>query len=109
GYDFWTLVENRTPPAIDGTDSSTEVLNVLYPAEQATDDEIHLTSADAIIADFIHAQQMEKEWKEAKDEAANRVKILMGNYSIGYAGNYKVSWKPVVSNRVDTDALKKAG
>ena len=109
GYDFWTLVENRTPPAIDGTDSSTEVLNVLYPAEQATDDEIHLTGADAIIADFIHAQQMEKEWKEAKDEAANRVKILMGNYSIGNAGNYKVSWKPVVSNRVDTDALKKAG
>lgn len=109
GADFWRLVENRTPPAIDGSDSSTEVLNVLYPPELATDNEITLNGADAIIADFIHAQKMEKEWAEVKDEAANRLKALMGNCSIGYAGSHKVSWKPVTSNRVDTDALKKAG
>jgi len=109
GYDFWTLVENRTPPAIDGTDSSTEVLNVLYPPEQATDDEIHLMGAEPILKDFLYAQQMEKEWKEAKEEAANRLKSEMGNYSTGYAGNHKITWKPVISNRVDADALKKAG
>ena len=109
GSDFWQLVESRTPPAIDGSDSSTEVLNALYPPEKATNDEIHIIGADSILADFLHAQQMEKDWKEAKDEAANRLKEKMGNCSIGYTGSHKLNWKPVTSNRVDTDALKKAG
>jgi putative phage-type endonuclease len=109
GQDFWELVERKTPPEIDGTESSTEVLNVLYPPEKATKDEIHIIGADSILADFLHAQQMEKDWKEAKDEAANRLKNLMKNCSIGYTGSHKLSWKPVTSNRVDTDALKKAG
>lgn len=110
GKDFWELVENRTPPAIDGTESSTEVLSILYPAEEVIDEEINLgNGAGPIVADFLHAQQMEKEWKEAKEEAANRLKSMLGESSRGTAGIHKVNWKPVTSTRVDADALKKAG
>lgn len=109
GADFWTLVENKTPPAIDGSDSCTEVLNILYPAQEAVDDEVPLSGAESIVTDFLQAQQMEKEWKEAKEASANKLKAMLGDNSRGITSSYKVNWKPVTSNRVDTDALKKAG
>ena len=109
GRDFWTLVENRTPPAMDGTDSSTNVLNALFPAENVTNDEIHLIGADAVLGEFLRAQQMEKDWKAAKDEAANKLKAQMKDHTLGRVGRHLVSWKPVMSTRLDTDALKKAG
>lgn len=109
GSDFWQLVENKAPPAIDGSDSCSEVLNILYPASETVDDEIHLSGAEPIISDFLQAQQMEKEWKEAKESAANKLKAMLGDNSRGLTNTYRVNWKPVTSNRVDTDALKKAG
>jgi len=108
GRDFWTLVENRTPPAIDGSDSSAEVLSILYPAEQAVEKEIVLPdTAQSLIDEYNQAQEMEKVWKEAKEAAANKLKSLLGENTIGRVGNHKVSWKPVTSKRIDTEALKK--
>lgn len=108
GRDFWTLVENRTPPAIDGSDSSAEVLSILYPAEQAVEEEIALPdTAQSLIAEYNQAQEMEKTWKEAKEAAANKLKSLLGENTIGRVGTHKVSWKPVTSKWIDTEALKK--
>lgn len=109
GRDFWVLVESRTPPAIDGTESSTSVLNTLFPADDSIDDEIHLAGVDVLIDDFLRAQQMEKEWTLAKNEIANKIKAKMGDYTIGRAGRHKINWKPIVSTGVDTRALKEAG
>jgi putative phage-type endonuclease len=110
GRDFWTLVENRTPPAIDGSDSSAEVLSVLYPADKAIEEEIDLPNdAESFVTEFTHAQNMESHWKSKKDEAANKLKALLGEKTVGLTFAHKVCWKPVTSTRVDTDALKKAG
>lgn len=105
--DFWHLVENRTPPAVDGSKASTEVLNLLYKPEESTEDEVQLPDdAEAVIADYNHASQMIKDWEEAKDKAANRLKALLGKNSLGLTNTYKVSWKPYSTNRLDSKALK---
>lgn len=105
--DFWQMVENRTPPAVDGSQASTEVLNLLYKPDDTTDDEVRLPGeTEAIIADYKHASEMVKTWEEAKDEAANRLKALLGNNSLGYTPTHRVSWKPFSSNRLDSKTLK---
>ena len=110
GQDFWTLVENRTPPEIDGSDSSSEVLSILYPADESVDDIITLDGlAESYIKEFQAAQSLEKQWKEVKDEYGNKLKALLGEHITGEVACYKVNWQPVTITRSDTDALKKAG
>ena len=89
-------------------DSSAEVLSILYPAEQAVEEEIALPdTAQSLIAEYNQAQEMEKTWKETKEAAANKLKALLSENTIGRVNTYKVSWKPVTSKRIDAQALKK--
>lgn len=49
-------------------------------------------------------EKLEKESEAIKDE----IKAHMGETEELTAGEYKVTWKPVTSTRLDTTALKKA-
>jgi predicted phage-related endonuclease len=51
----------------------------------------------------IMLQSLEDEINALQDE----IKGAMGDREQVIAGEYKISWKPVTSNRVDTTALKK--
>lgn len=105
--DFWKLVENRTPPEMDGSQSSKEVLDILYPTS-TPDSAIELPpTAQDLIAEFEAAQAEEKAAKERKEAAANKLKALLGENEIGWIGDRKVTWKTVTSKRLDTKALKK--
>lgn len=104
--DFWALVEQRTPPELDGSDSSTGVLNFLYPESQAGL-EIELPDEAAqLLRDYDYAAEKVKEWGDAKDRAANELKALLGEAETGRYGDRKVSWKSVQTTRLDTKALK---
>lgn len=49
--------------------------------------------------------------EEAQAEAEaikDAIKAHMGDSDTAYAGEYKITWKPVTSSRIDTAALKKA-
>lgn len=106
--DFWQLVENRTPPAVDGSESSDMVLKMLYP-ESEPDTETTLPSeAETLIGEYELAAAEEKDAKSRKDEAANKLKALLGEYEVGKAGDRLVTWKTVNSSRLDTKALKAA-
>ena len=106
--EFWRMVENKTPPAVDGSKSSTEVLKILYP-ESEPDTEIVLPAeAEVLIEEYELAAAEEKKAKERKEEAANKLKALLGEYETGRIGDRLVSWKTVRSNRLDSKALKAA-
>ena len=108
GADFWQLVESKTPPEIDGTEASTELLNIMYPAQDTTDIEIALPElAKAIISDYDQANKMVKDWTEVKDEAANRLKILLGENTRGVVADRRVNWTAVTSNRFDSKRFQK--
>lgn len=105
--DFWQKVVNRTPPEMDGSKSSADVLSLLYP-ESVPDSQIELPpEAQELIDHFESAQETEKEWTEKKDQAVNKLKALLGEYEVGIIGDRKVTWKTVTSKKVDSKRLKK--
>lgn len=56
-------------------------------------------------------QQLQALIDEAQAEAEalkDQIKAAMGDAESVQAGEYKITWKPVKSSRIDTAALKKA-
>jgi len=106
-HDFWHHnVIPQNPPPMDGSSASSELLNRLYP-EAEPDSVMYLPSdAMALIAQYDAAAEDEKEAKARKDEAANRLKELLGDAERGIAGEREVRWPTVESRRLDTKRLK---
>lgn len=56
-------------------------------------------------------RQLQALIEEAQAEAEaikDSIKAHMGDSDTAYAGEYKITWKPVTASRIDTAALKKA-
>lgn len=56
-------------------------------------------------------RQLQALIEEAQQEAEaikDAIKAAMGNSESVVAGEYKITWKPVTSARIDTSALRKA-
>ncbi|HZK34143.1 MAG TPA: YqaJ viral recombinase family protein [Bacillota bacterium] len=106
--EFWGMVQNKVPPAVDGSDSSDIVLKMLYPEAEPETETILPAEAEDLIGQYETAIADEKGAKYRKDEASNKLKALLGTYETGKAGDRLVTWKTVKSNRLDSNALKKA-
>lgn len=106
--DFWQMVKDKTPPAVDGSESSDMVLKMLYP-EAEPDTEITLKSeSEGLIKQYELAASDEKEAKDRKNDAANKLKAMLGDYETGIAGDRRITWKTIKSIRLATRALKAA-
>lgn len=104
--EFWQMVQEERPPAFDGSAASTRLLNQLYP--EATEEEKELP-ADAYLQVQLYedAAEEEKAAKERKDEAANKLKDMLGEAAKGFIFDRKISWANVTSKRFDTKRFKK--
>ncbi|HHV61116.1 MAG TPA: hypothetical protein GXX51_00520 [Firmicutes bacterium] len=103
--DFWRLVEAGTPPAFDGSPASTELLKKLYP--EGKPEEILLPNeAETLIREYEEAAEYERQWAERKEEAANKLRAMLGEHEIGVIGERRVEWRTITSNRLDTRALQ---
>jgi putative phage-type endonuclease len=106
--DFWRRVTEKVPPPIDGTKASTELIQRLYPeAEEGAEIELPL-DALALIIQYEEACRQEKEIQHVKNEAANKLKDMLGSHERGFIHDRQVIWKNVVSRRLDTKSLQKA-
>lgn len=105
--EFWHCVETRTPPAWDGSQSSTDLLNRLHP-EGNPGEEVSLPPATSLLLrQYEDAKADERAAKERRTEAENRIKALLGDAEVGLiAGEPAVTWKAIHTNRLDTKALK---
>ncbi|SFU39526.1 YqaJ viral recombinase family protein [Alicyclobacillus macrosporangiidus] len=107
--DFWHCVETRTPPELDGSISSVNVLDYLYPPEKTNPDEVQLPEdMEFWIQQYIEACGDIKEAEERKQRAANELKAYLGDREVGRHGLHKVSWKAVRTERFDTKAFQAA-
>ena len=105
--EFWNLVETRIPPPIDGTKASTELIKRLYPeAEKGKEVELPFEAFE-LIQQYERACEEEKRIQLIKDEAANKLKDMLGTAERGSIHGRTVIWQNVVSKRLDTKALKK--
>lgn len=106
--EFWQRIESRTPPSFDGSEASSELLKRMYP-EADPELTIDLPSeASLLVAEHEIARAEEKAAGERAEAAANRIKALMGEASLGRIDDRIVSWKSITSNRFDSKAFQAA-
>ena len=89
--DFWELVKTDTPPAVDGTDATTEAIKTIYA--ESDDSVCDLTAFSANIRQYIDLKKQIKELETIAEEAANKIKLFMGESGCGKSDSFKVSWK----------------
>jgi putative phage-type endonuclease len=104
--DFWQLVQSNTPPEMDGSSSSTELLKYLYP--NSNQSSIELPEAGSMVEEFLMLQEMEKTIGTKKDAVANKIKQMMGENENAYTLTHKIGWKSLITNRFDTNGFKAA-
>lgn len=104
--EFWQLVETRTPPPMDGSNSASDVLKLLYP-QGVPDTTVELPGS---AKDLIDTREMLRE--QIKDleyqltEAENKLKALLGDQEAGRIGDTLVTWKTITTRRVDSKKLR---
>ena len=103
--DFWQRVQTGNPPPPDGSESSSKLMAERYPRSVAQTITLP-PSAAYLITQYQESAAAEKSAEKAKEEAANQLKALLGENEQGEIDGYKVTWKSVTSERLDTKALK---
>jgi len=90
--DFWQHVQDGTPPAVDGSESTRRALARIHPANDGTmlaaDPEV-----DAVVADLIAAKAEAKALESHVGSLENTLRALIGDAD-GIAGSWgRLTWK----------------
>lgn len=102
---FWHYVETRTPPPLDGSAASAELLSRLYT--NANRNQITLPDdALSLVTQYEDASLDEKSAEERKNEAMNKLKAMLGDNESGIIGDRIVTWKSILSDRLNSKLLK---
>ncbi|MFI2132877.1 YqaJ viral recombinase family protein [Lysinibacillus fusiformis] len=104
--DFWEnhVLKDIAPP-IDGSDATNDLIKKMYPQDDGT--AIMLTKDDDVLLDAIDSISSEiKALEQQKKEYENQLKLKLENATEGHSQRHKVTFKTVVSNRVDSKRLK---
>lgn len=104
--DFWHKVEEGIMPEVDGSESCTDALTAEFRGGNA--EPLTLPDAAEVIIERIRAlDDAKKNTEEDIEHHKNQLRRLMGDYELGYAGDYKVTWKAQAGRTtVDSKALK---
>lgn len=91
--DFWKLVETRTPPPVDGSDSCAAALSAQYKGGDPNYSIILPPDIDGVIASLEDDRAIMDALKKQITEKENRLKALLGNAEEGTTDHYRVLWK----------------
>ena len=97
--DFWEYVKSGNPPMVDGSNSTSETLKTIYP--ESNGETISLIAYESDLKQYKHLAALEEDYKNMKDEVANRIKAFMGEASKGESNNFRVTWSSSVRNTFD--------
>lgn len=99
--DFWynNIVKHIRPEA-DGSDSSMEVLEDLYPEEYK--DSVVAFDFDNLGAKYMYLNEEAKRIKEEKDEIKAKICDRLENAEEGLSSNYTATWKTQKKTSFDT-------
>lgn len=104
--DFWeNHVLANVPPAIDGSSSASEFLAKMYPQDDGSAimlDEQMNTVIEAIESLKAEEKQLETQRKEYE----NQLKMTLEDAAEGHSNRFKVTYKTITSNRIDSKRLK---
>ncbi len=103
--EFWKLVESNTTPIADGSASTTDTINTIFP--DADGDSVSLFGFDADLESYIALTKHLSALESLKDEAANKVKSFLENSSRGESDRYRVTWTPQTRQTFDVKEFAK--
>lgn len=103
--EFWRYVQTNTPPPPDGAESTSKTLSSIYPNSNGGTADISPFNNDLFEYTRLNAQI--KELEKMRDEAANRVKLYLGETGEGESTRYKVYWKTAQRSSFDTKRFVK--
>lgn len=105
---FWNHhVLGNVPPALDGSSAAEQFLKERYEKSDPEKTVDLSFSYKEKLDDYLELKQQEKQLKELIKQTENEIKNELKDAETGFVKGYEVSWKPVVSNRLDTKRLKK--
>ena len=103
---FWDHVRDNTPPPLDGTEASADLLSRLYP-DSIPQSQITLPNeALRLIQHYEEYHEKEKLLVEEKELVTNQLKDMLKGNETGIIGNRVVTWKSIQSERLNTKKLK---
>lgn len=89
--EFWKLVEQDTPPDVDGSEATSAALREVYPiSEQTTAD---LFGRDTVLREYMRLKEDKKVLDTRIGEIENTIKADMGEAESGLCGSFHISWK----------------
>ena len=103
--EFWHYVETKTPPPIDGLESSTEALSVMYP--ESNDSVVDLYPYNNTLMAYTAVCNQIKALEADKEALANEVKVYMKEAQGGENDKFRVSWKSSTRQTFDSKAFAK--
>ena len=98
--EFWDCVKNNTPPSVDGTESTSETLSMLYP--ESNDESVNLFAFEKDLKEYCEISSQIKHLTSLKDEVANKVKAFLTEAGRGESDRFKVSWATAERKTFDT-------
>lgn len=104
---FWQHVQDDTPPEAMAQDTEA-VESYLGGAETRDDTPVDLTPETALLQEYAEAKAQADEADARVKELKNRICVALGEYEIGTAEGYRVTWKSSTRNTLDAKALKAA-
>lgn len=103
--EFWNMVENDTPPCPDGSEATSDALQVIYSDTQ--DRGVDLFGRETILSEYLQLKQQKKSLDERIGEIENIVKNDMKQAERAVCGAYAVTWKPQVRQTFQAESFSK--
>ena len=88
---FWEHVERDEPPQLDGSESSAEALQSIYPASNG--ETAVLFGRDNALKEYMELRNQKKTIDNRIGKIENVIKADMGTAELGTCGRFKISWK----------------
>lgn len=104
--EFWKLVENKTPPALDGSSAAEKWVNEKFKIANEGEIVELDSSYKNKLQEYFELKKREKEFKEEINQLENQLKNDIGNAELAHVPGFDISWKQIKSSRVDSKKLK---
>lgn len=108
---FWESVQSKNPPAIDGSYSTQQTINAMYPADDAEDTKdkpVYITSDITEMLESMKALDESIHALETQKEALiSTIKDWMGDNTYAQGERFKLRWNVVRGRKsIDTKRLQ---
>lgn len=104
--DFWLLVENDTPPGMDGNELTSSALREVY---EATDrgDVVDLQEREILLLEYRRLLAVRTENERRIRQIKQTLMQDLGGAEEGRCGNFRVGWKPQKRVFLSAEKLRK--